>query len=65
MKVKDLTEPQRKLWRAARAYAKAEVDYQEENYAWRSTGDSAMKPLDGRRLRAANRLLSLIAAVDA
>lgn len=63
VRVKDLTKPQQRLWRLARAYAKAELEFAEIEYAYRSIGDSAGALTDAaeqRRERAASRLFTTI-----
>lgn len=62
VKVKDLTKPQQRIWRAARAYANAELTHYDVHETYRSTGDPAdMQWAIDRRSKAASRLFNLIA----
>jgi hypothetical protein len=61
IRIKDLTKPQQKLWRLARNYARAEMNFAEADYARRSTGDSSgMDQEEAKRSRAAFRLFHAI-----
>lgn len=60
-RVKDLTKPQARIWRAARAYAKSELAYAAEHDYYRSTGDPAGMPhAETARQRASSRLFRVI-----
>jgi hypothetical protein len=57
VRIKDLTPAQQRLWRVARDYARAELNYAEEHYAYRSIGDpSDMPHAERKRERAVSRL---------
>jgi hypothetical protein len=64
MKLSELTESQRKIWRAARRYAASELASAEADESARSTGDSVDRQLalraEERARRAAYRLMTII-----